>query len=375
MTILILEPYLSGSHAAWAEEYARASSHRVEILSLSGNFWKWRMHGGAVTLASEFIRSGLQPDLLLATDMLDLTVFLALTRSRTARIPAVIYFHENQIGYPWSPKDRDVVHRRDHHYGFINYSSALAADRVLFNSAYHRDSFLDELPRFLKHFPDHRGLENVEALRAKSAVLPIGVDLRRLDSALQEGPKAGDRVPLVLWNHRWEYDKNPDDFFRALDVLDERGVDFRVAILGSSCQQPVPVFDAAREKLAEKVVHFGHVKEFDDYARWLFRADILPVTSVQDFFGISVVQALYCGCYPLLPNRLVYPERVPAADHPEVFYSDFDDLVEKLAVAIQSIETLRQQNFRHCVARFDWGHMASAYDAVMEGIVCSRKRN
>ena len=66
------------------------------------------MHGGAVTLARMFMESELQPDLILTTDMLDLTIFLSLTRSRTANIPTAIYFHENQLSYPWSTTDRDV---------------------------------------------------------------------------------------------------------------------------------------------------------------------------------------------------------------------------------------------------------------------------
>lgn len=155
MNILILEPYFTGSHAAWAEGYKRYSQHHVKILSLNGQFWKWRMHGGAVTLARKFLAQNFSSDLLLASDMLDITTFLALTRHRTSATPVAMHFHENQLRYPWSSHDRDVIKKRDRHYGFINYFSALAADAVFFNSKFHRDSFLEELQRFLKHFPDH----------------------------------------------------------------------------------------------------------------------------------------------------------------------------------------------------------------------------
>mgnify|MGYP000456988033 CR=1 FL=1 len=37
---------------------------------------------------------------------------------------------ENQITYPWSPQDEDVKYQRNNQYGFINYTSALAADQV-----------------------------------------------------------------------------------------------------------------------------------------------------------------------------------------------------------------------------------------------------
>ncbi|MCK4549847.1 MAG: DUF3524 domain-containing protein, partial [Candidatus Krumholzibacteria bacterium] len=67
MNILIVEPFLTGSHKSWAEEYARHSSHEVDILGLEGRHWKWRMHGGAVTLAKYFLENDLDPDLILAT--------------------------------------------------------------------------------------------------------------------------------------------------------------------------------------------------------------------------------------------------------------------------------------------------------------------
>ena len=41
-------------------------------------------------------------------------------------------------------------------------------------------------------------------------------DLRRFDAF---GPKPPTPEPILLWNHRWEYDKNPVAFFAALDEL------------------------------------------------------------------------------------------------------------------------------------------------------------
>ena len=97
MNILLLEPYCTGSHRSWAEGYKKYSKHNITILSLPGRFWKWRMHGGAVTLAKEFLKLQKYFDLILATDMLDLTTFLSLTRKQTSDIPTAVYFHENQL--------------------------------------------------------------------------------------------------------------------------------------------------------------------------------------------------------------------------------------------------------------------------------------
>ena len=54
LNICLIEPFFSGSHKKWANEYQNHSSHNIEIISLKGVYWKWRMHGGAITLAEKF---------------------------------------------------------------------------------------------------------------------------------------------------------------------------------------------------------------------------------------------------------------------------------------------------------------------------------
>lgn len=372
MNLLLLEPYFTGSHKAWAEGYAGRSKHEVKILSLAGQFWKWRMHGGAVTLARQFLERDLQPDVILATDMLDLTTFLSLTRRKTADIPTALYFHENQLTYPWSPTDRDVQQNRDRHYGFINYASALTADAVFFNSNYHRNSFLTELRRFLQHFPDHRDPENIDRIAEKSEVLPLGLDLARFDA--QKPPDTSrTEPPLVLWNHRWEFDKNPEAFFRALYRLADKDIDFRVAVLGECFSQQPQVFEQAQQRLGERIVQFGYLSSFADYAHWLWQSDILPVTSYQDFFGASVAEALYCECLPLLPRRLAYPELIPTELHPHTFYYDFDDLVRRLQQALTNV-ALQTAPLRAHVQRFDWSVMAAEYDHAFAGVLVAHQK-
>jgi glycosyltransferase involved in cell wall biosynthesis len=257
------------------------------------------------------------------------------------------------------------------HYGFINFASALAADAVFFNSDYHCQAFLEELPRLLKHFPDHRELDSLEKLAAKSRVLHLGFDFEGFEKNKPSGPAYGIRAgrpPLVLWNHRWEYDKNPEDFFQALCALADQGLEFEVAVLGENFSQSPDVFAQARERLGHRVVSFGYADSFAEYARWLWDADILPVTSRHDFFGMSVVEAVYCGCYPLLPRRLSYPEIFPLNFFQEFYYDDADDLITKMAKAFQGIEHMRQTNLRQRVEEFSWKTMVCRYDEALESL-------
>jgi len=368
MKILLIEPYFTGSHAAWATGYQAFSRHEIKILSLTGQFWKWRMHGGAVTLAEQFRKLKFKPDLIIATDMLDLTTFLSLTRNISHNIPSALYFHENQLCYPWSPDDRDVIQKRDRHYGFINYASALTADAVFFNSQFHLKAFFEELPKMLKHFPDHRGLTNVDKIFRKSQVLPLGLDLRKFDQ-YKTKKKQMDQKPIILWNHRWEYDKNPEDFFNALNMLQDKGVEFNVTILGENFSNYPIEFEEAREKLGDRIVQFGYADSFAKYAHLLWQADIIPVTSKQDFFGASTVEAIYCGCYPLLPNRLAFPEIIQIEKYKDNFYSNFEELVKKIGIIINQIESIRQQKTHINVDKYSWENMVGQYDQLFEEVI------
>ena len=86
MQILLLAPYCGGSHRAWAQGYAAHSRHEVTLLDLPARFWKWRMQGGAVTLVERARALGFRPDLILATDMVNLPAFLGLARDFLADI-------------------------------------------------------------------------------------------------------------------------------------------------------------------------------------------------------------------------------------------------------------------------------------------------
>jgi glycosyltransferase involved in cell wall biosynthesis len=361
MRISLLAPYYTGSHRQWVDGLIRHSSHAITPLTLPGRFWKWRMHGGAVALANQYLGQLPATDLFLATDMLDLTTFQAITRRQTSSALFAVYFHENQLTYPPAPQER-----RELHYGFINYISALAADRVFFNSAFHRNDFLEELPRLLKHFPDYNELHTIDQIRAKSRVLPLGLALKRFDPYR---PAARDPGPLrILWNHRWEYDKRPAAFFKALYALQEQDVPFEIIVLGESFRQKPEEFIEAKKRLAAHIRHFGYVEQPDKYARLLWLADVQVSCAIQDFFGASTCEAMYCGCLPFLPNRLNYPALIPAELHDMCIYQDEQGLVERLRRVCFNTAALDRYSLHEVAARYDWESMIVRYDSALESI-------
>jgi glycosyltransferase involved in cell wall biosynthesis len=365
MNVWLIEPYYTGSHRAWADGYHSHSHHQVSLLTLPGRFWKWRMQGGAVTLARKAGTLSRRPDLLLVSDMLNVPAFLALAGDQVARTPVVMYFHENQLTYPLPPGEK-----RDLHYGFINFVSALRAEALYFNSSYHLDTFFDELPRLLKHFPDYNELWTVDTLRARSQVLPLGLDLACLDAHRPEHTPTGPAQ--ILWNHRWEYDKDPETFFRAVYALAGEGLDFSLVLLGESFRNKPAEFLEARQRLGERIVHFGFAEDTATYGRLLWQADIVVSTANHEFFGASIVEACYCGCLPILPRGLSYPELIPASNQGRCLYDDFADLVASLRRAIRRIDETRDFSLQEHMAQYDWGPMAPHYDRLMEETVWRR---
>jgi glycosyltransferase involved in cell wall biosynthesis len=362
MNILLVVPYYGGSHRAWAVGYALHSQHQVDLLTLPARFWKWRMQGGAATLAEALHGLEAQPDALLVTDMLNLPAFLGLARGRLGQVPVALYCHENQLTYPLQRGEK-----RDLTYGMINWLSMLAADRVFFNSAYHLEAWFEALPRLLKHFPDYTHLHRLPEVRAKAEVLPVGCDLARLNRSRTERQAIG--TPLILWNQRWEYDKAPEVFFQALDVLMAEGLSFDVALAGTNIRQKADEFEAARERLGDRVVHYGWA-DAEAYARLLWQADVVVSTALHEFFGIAIVEAVYCGCFPILPHKLAYPEVIPAKHHARCLYADFDGLLDRLRWALAHPARARQaaQGLREAMARFGWQVIGLQYDALLQDL-------
>ncbi len=375
MNILTLEPWHSGSRRRFLDGLAEHSAHEVRTVTMPGRFWQWRMEGGGVTLAQKVrsvVEDGFRPDLLFATDMVNLPAVLSLSRPRLNDVPVVLYFHENQLTYPLPPDEE-----RERAYAITNYLSALAADRVVFNTQSHFDEFIEALPQLLRDFPDFTNMHTVRDIRDKSTVLHPGIDLRAHDEHAGTRTKRtsrGTAPPIVLWNQRWEYDKNPSGFFRMMNRLDDAEAPFQLILAGEHFHEQPEEFEQAFERYAGRILHYGYVEDFDEYSRLLHRADVVVSTARHEFFGVAIQEAIYCGCHPVLPNRLSYPELIPETHHrpllhAPVLYDDENDLFEVLRSILEREERpLPPDTLRQMPEPLDWRTHAQDYDNLFETV-------
>jgi len=375
--VLALDAYHGGSHQAFLDGWSSRSRHEFTTLTLPAYKWKWRMRHAAVTFAEQISRTDFQVrpdagdglggsscdgqdalfDVLFCTDMLNLAEFRGLCPAGIRSVPTIVYFHENQLTYPSRHESE-----RDLHFAFTNVTTALAADRVWFNSAYHRDDFLDAVDRLIDRMPDNQPRGVTESIREKSEVHSPGVEAFPTRPARKTGPLR------ILWVSRWEHDKDPQTFFEALDVLLDRECEFRVSVLGESFGQMPACFEQARKRLKDHVDHWGFLPDRADYCQVLSAADVVVSTANHEFFGIAVLEAVAAGCFPLVPRRLAYPEIL--GEHPEFFYDgSVKGLVDRLLELADRVRTNRWPSDHDPAAKaapFQWDSVVPQMDDAVE---------
>jgi glycosyltransferase involved in cell wall biosynthesis len=356
LRVLALEPYYGGSHRAVLDGLVAGLDAEWTLLSLPARKWKWRMRGAAMTMADQvrqLSNNGQPPfDLVFASTFLNLAEFRGMA-PEIAAVPAIVYFHENQLVYP----NRHTA-EWDFQFPLTNITSALSAERCLFNSRWNLETFLAEIPAFLRQFPDNHPVGVAEAVAGKSRVLPPPFD----PSAFDGQPVVRAAVPRIVWPHRWEHDKNPEEFFVAVAQLGHEGHDFEVAVAGQSFRDIPPVILDAEQSLGRRLVHLGEPHSRQEYARLLASCDIAVSTAVNEFFGIAMIEASYAGCHPLVPDRLSYPELYPR----KMRYSGSAELVSRLRTLVT--DPPRPGAAKESAARFTFGGLLEGYQEEFEHV-------
>lgn len=355
--VLFVEPFYGGSHQAFLDGLVAHSRHRFELLTLPEGEWRRRMRRGAQELALPARALEGDFDLLIASDMLDLPAFLALTRPRFERVPILAYFHENQFTYP-----RLRGTKFNSWFGQVNYLSALSANTVAFNSEFHRRDFLGALTALLGQ-PNNWLLDSAVAeIERKSGVLPVGVELSWLNHHTRRPQSA---VRTIIWNHRWEFDKSPELFARAIDTLDRRQIPFRLIIVGEPGDNPSPAITSLPERFPGRVDHFGFAPSRAEYGDLLARADIVVSTTRHEFFGVGMVEAMAAGCIACAPNRYNYPALIPPELHTQLLWDTEDALLTTLTSLLTGPLPDRSL-LQASASRFDWANVAPIWDAAIE---------
>jgi tRNA G18 (ribose-2'-O)-methylase SpoU/glycosyltransferase involved in cell wall biosynthesis len=375
------------SHRSWAEGYQRwtknhSDIYQVRLTLVSGEKWKFRMLSGAATSIDDSHNE--DDDIIIVDGMFD----AAVVKARSGHRKVLVYLHENQLTTPYSSQDRDQKKQTSWHFGMVHYRSLLAADGFIFNSFTQLRDFQSALPRMLKEQcpPDEIDwhLEKCHQLfSSKCTFLHNGLELDDLMrfSLDENGTKATGihTAPIILWNARLEEYKDPGSFLEMLKLVrKESNISFQLLILGTDPTKDQRWYKKFRDEVGdEQMVFMGWFTDRKEYAKYLRLADIVVSTARHETFGISIVESVFCGALPLLPNRLSYPELFPpstfGADH--LYEHPLQDGVTKLISLLQIVTTrpdiakAMQCKAKEAVARFRWESMGPLYNRVWSSIL------
>lgn len=356
LNVIAVEPFYGGSHRRFLDAVSQRSRHRWKLVTGKGVHWKWRMRSAPLQLAdatAELLRDGFRPDVVFCTDMLDLPQWRGLLRDPDLlTAPTAIYFHENQWTYPVAP-----LARVDHHYGYTNLLSALAADAVIFNSAFHRDEFMSASGQFVSRMPDATESHDIDRIgRIAKVIAPGFVPPDRLAS------RSTNESLTIGWVARWEHDKRPDQFETLLDRLTGRGLEFELILLGPRPRNGSEPLDHIRQRYADRIRFDGFAETREDYWQRLSEMDVVVSTADHEFFGIAICEAIWAGAIPVLPNRLSYPELAA----PECLYDNLDEAVRRIESAQDTqSRSQRQTMCREKIEAFQIEHTVRQIDELI----------
>ncbi|WP_372810016.1 DUF3524 domain-containing protein [Litorivivens sp.] len=369
MRILVLSAYHAASHDYWLQGLqAHLPQIQWRVLTMPPRYFNWRIRGNPLSWFSEQRHLLDDPvDLVIATSTVDIATLRGLVPA-LRNIPWVAYFHENQFAYPPSPQGSRQQQIEPQ---MVNLYAALAADQLWFNSRYNLDTLIAGCEALCRKLPDQVP-ENgwFECLRQKSRVLPV--PLRALDSVAGREEEVAPEQPLrLVWNHRWEYDKGVAQLEALVTALERGRQLVELTLLG---QRFRTLPEEMKRLLAKsgngyvRVVDTGYVADRAEYLAELGRQQVVLSTTLHDFQGLAVMEAVQAGCVPLLPDRLCYPEFFADA----YLYPSRPGLPADEAMAVVArLSSWRRDGLPPCpsLASLAWDRLATDYQRAIDDAV------
>jgi glycosyltransferase involved in cell wall biosynthesis len=346
LRLLLLSPYDAISHQYWRQQLVTDLQTFVALdlteVTLPARHFSWRFRGNSLTLSQD-PQLQAEYDLIIATSMTDFATLKGLA-PQLNEVPAIMYFHENQFAYPDHHPERQLERQ------ITSIYSAMAADRLVFNSQFNQQSFLQGAAELLGKMPDGVPEDVVTKLADVSEVIPVPIQkpARVPDARATDIGRDGLQI---VWNHRWEHDKGLDELETLVTQLVASGLTFRFHLIGQQFRQiPAPI-ERIKAVLGSRLGQFGYIKDREAYLALLARCDVVLSTARHEFQGLAVLEAVAAGCRPVVPDDLAYREFLPKSCR----YEDIAGAVALLQDAShEAIPLPKEVTAEHVKDRWQW---------------------
>jgi len=142
---------------------------------------------------------------------------------------------------------------------------------------------------------------------------------------------------------------------KNLDKVEKVEKENIVVFSGRNVDEKQPwLFEQLKDEFKNKDIEFINTLEHnfskEEYYNLLGKAKVVVSFALQENFGYSIAEAVYLGCTPVLPNRLVYPEF-----YEEVYlYNTFEEACGNVEMAIEDylVSPLVVRDFQESIERW-----------------------
>ncbi|XP_039194176.1 glycosyltransferase-like domain-containing protein 1 isoform X4 [Crotalus tigris] len=350
MSVLLIEAFYGGSHKQLMDLLQEEIGECV-LFTLPAKKWHWRARTAAVYFMQN-VPASADYRILFASSVLNLTELVAL-RPDLGKLKKILYFHENQLTYPVQK-----CQERDFQYGYNQILSCLVADLVVFNSIYNMESFLTSIGKFMKLIPDHRPRHLEKLIRPKCQVLYFPIkfpDVSRfiLKNTLPHTAEALDAKGIgatsLLFEMPFQEQKREAANIINVHNLDQTPGHQKVES-GFCCSWPEKQH-LCQEEESEHATPLDH-------SLGSLKHQQRPLHIV---WPHRWIEAVHCGCYPLCPNSLVYPEIFPA----EYLYSTPEQLIKRLQNFCKRPEIIRKHLYKGETSQFSWAALHGKFRSLL----------
>ncbi|KAM6332691.1 tRNA-queuosine alpha-mannosyltransferase isoform 4-T4 [Podargus strigoides] len=342
MSVLLIEAFYGGSHKQLMDLLQEELQDDCVLCTLPAKKWHWKARTAALYFMQTVPTS---------------TNYRFMPEHKLARLEKVIGVKRNGDTYQLE--------------GLPGQQKSEALGGLMRNNEAHHESGLCEAQPELCT-TQHKGLPSPltalvrpDKFEASESTNPCqGEDEQHLSfnlSPILSGRDYQQKPLHVAWPHRWEHDKDPETFFKVLLKLKEKDLPFHVSVLGEAFTEIPDIFSEAKKALGSSVLHWGYLPSKDDYFQALCMADVVISTAKHEFFGVAMVEAVYCGCYPLCPKALVYPEIFPA----EYLYSTPEQLFKRLQNFCKRPDIVRKHLYKGETAGFSWAALGGKFRSLL----------
>ncbi|MBC7900780.1 MAG: glycosyltransferase family 4 protein [Saprospiraceae bacterium] len=143
-----------------------------------------------------------------------------------------------------------------------------------------------------RRYVDECGME-----KARVEWIPYGVEISG-----SEPVGSGDAALQLLYVGRVEEEqKRISDLIKIVKMLDQKGVDLRLSIVGDGVEMP-KLKDALSSEIEDGTVELHGWVDSDKVIETMRRSEVFVLTSAYEGFCISLVEAMANGCCPVVTD-------------------------------------------------------------------------